>query len=152
MEFGDTFWVGLSFILFVAVVYKPVGRIITNGLDNRSQRIQEELEEALRLKEEAQALLSAYERNQKEVTAQASDIISHEEKEAARITNESKKALEESLNKRVQLSMEKIAAYEDSVMQEIRNHSVDIAIDTVRSIIEEHMQADIAEELVTKAV
>jgi hypothetical protein len=48
--------------------------------------------------------------------------------------------------------MEKIAAYEASVMQEIRNHSVDIAIDTVRSIIEEHMQADIAEELVTKAV
>jgi F-type H+-transporting ATPase subunit b len=108
MEFGDTFWVGLSFILFVAVVYKPVGRIITNGLDNRSQRIQEELEEALRLKEEAQALLSAYERNQKEVTAQASDIISHAEKEAARITNESKKALEESLNKRVHFQWKRL--------------------------------------------
>lgn len=152
MEFGASFWVGLSFILFVAAIFKPASKFILGALDGRTLRIQTELDEALRLKEEAQSLLSNYERNQKEMSAQASEIISHAEKEAARITEESTKALEDSLNKRVELSMQKIAAYEANVMQEIRNNAIDIAISTVRSIVMENMQGDVAEKLVSEAV
>lgn len=152
MAFDATFWVGLSFILFVAAIYKPVSKFVLNALDGRTRRIQAELDEALRLKEEAQSLLSTYERNQKEMSAQASEIISHAEKEAARITEESKQALEDSLNKRVELSMQKIAAYEANVMQEIRNNAIDIAISTVRSIVAENMHGEVAEKLVSQAV
>jgi len=56
------------------------------------------------------------------------------------------------LNKRVELSMQKIAAYEANVMQEIRNNAIDIAISTVRSIVMENMQGDVAEKLVSEAV
>ena len=152
MQFNESFWVGLSFILFVAAVYKPASKFILNALDGRHKRIQAELDEALRLKEEAQSLLSTYERNQKDMTTQASEIVSHAEKEAIRITEEAKQSLETSLNKRVELSMQKIAAYETAVMQEIRNNAIDIAISTVRSIIMENMHGEVAEALVSKAV
>lgn len=152
MELGAEFWVSLSIMLFVASIYRPVSRIIVKALDARSARIQHELDEALKLKEEAQALLSSYQRNQREVTEQSSDIIAHAEKEARRITEEATASLEESLNKRVEMAMQKIAAYESSVMQDLRNHAVDIAISTVRTIIQEHMSKEMAEELVNDAI
>ena len=69
--FGEAFWVGLAFIVFVAAIYRPVGKMMGAALDNRAQRIQEELEEAVRLREEAQALLAGYERQQNEAVKQA---------------------------------------------------------------------------------
>lgn len=146
------FWVGLSFILFVSLIFKPVGRIILAALDDRAVKIQSELDEAIRLKEEAQALLSSYQRKQKEVTQNAKDIIAHAEAETKRIAKQAEKDLEDSLNKRIEVSMQKIAAYEASILQDVRNNAVDIAISTVRSLVAESISKDVAEDLISKAM
>lgn len=152
MFHNPQFWVALSFVIFVAAAFKPVGKIIIAALDGRANKIQKDLDEALRLKEEAQALLASYQRKQKEAVEEADRIVKNAESEAARIIDEAEKNLEENLNKKIQLAMQKIATYEQSVMQEVRMNSIDIAIGTVRKLAKERLTAEISESLVNRAI
>ena len=152
MEFGQAFWVAVSFFLFVALVYKPVGSIIIKALDDRTSRIKDELGEALRLKEEAQALLASYQRRQKEVIEEAESILEEAEKETARIAKEASKDLDDALAKRVEVAMQKISNYEASVIQQVKNNSIDIAISTVRSLVADHLNKEVAEDLIGRAI
>jgi F-type H+-transporting ATPase subunit b len=57
------FWVAVAFVIFVGVlIYFGVNKMIVSALDQRAARIRSELDEARRLKEEAQALLAEYQR------------------------------------------------------------------------------------------
>ena len=82
--FDQTFWVALAFVMFIAVVYKPVSRKMAAALDARAEKIKQELDEAVRLREEAQALLAGYERRQNEALKEAEDILGHAREEAER--------------------------------------------------------------------
>ncbi len=152
MLHDPSFWVAVSFVVFIALVYKPVGNLIVDALDKRTLRIKNELGEALRLKEEAQALLASYQRKQKEMAEDAESIVAEAEAEAKRIAKESEQELDLALNKRVELAMQKIAAYEASVVQQVKDNSVDIAISTVRSIVMDTLNKEASEELIGKAI
>lgn len=152
MHFDQTFWVGLSFITFVLLVWKPLSRFLTNALDTRAERIQKELDEAQRLKEEAQSLLSSYQQKQTETLAEAEEIIRHAEEEAKRIITQAEETLEDSLNKRIELSMQKIASYESSVLRDVHNRIIDTTVNTVSQILSENLDKEISESLVEDAV
>jgi F-type H+-transporting ATPase subunit b len=152
MDFGPEFWVSVAFVIFVASVFKPVGKILVNALDGRALKIKNELGEALRLKEEAQALLASYQRKQREVVEEAESIIKEAEAEAKRIARDSEIELDNALNKRVEVAMQKIAAYEAAVIQQVKNNSVDIAISTVRAMVIDNINKDVAEGLITHAI
>jgi F-type H+-transporting ATPase subunit b len=147
-----TFWVAISFVLFAVLVFKPLGKFLSSTLDGRSLRIQTELNEALRLKEEAQALLSSYQRKHKEATDEAKKILKNAENESKRIAIEAESNLEESLNKKIQMAMQKISTYENSVMQEVRTNSIDLTISTVRNLIKENIDDAINDDLVINAL
>jgi len=60
-------WVAIAFVIFLAVLgYLKVHKMLIKGIDDRRDRIKAELDEARRLKEEAQALLAGYQRKQQE--------------------------------------------------------------------------------------
>lgn len=146
------FWVSLSFILFIVAIYKPASKIIVKSLDARSYKIQNELDEALKLKEEAQALLASYQRKQKEITQEAEKILASAHEESKRLLSEAEKNLEDNLNKKILVAMQKIASYENSVLQGIRLNSVDVTMTTIRKLIEENINSEMAEKLVRKAI
>ncbi len=152
MFHNPQFWVAVSFVIFVLAAFKPVGKIICAALDDRAAKIRKDLDEALRLKEEAQALLASYQRKQKEAVEEADRIVQNAEREATRIIAEAEKHLEDNLNKKIQIAMQKIATYEHSVMQEVRMNSIDIAIGTVRKLAKERLTAEISESLVNRAI
>lgn len=152
MAFDQTFWTGLSFVVFVALVIKPAGRFVINALDERTKKIENELGEALRLKEEAQALLASYQKKQKEVTEEAAMILEEAQAESKRIAKQAEKDLEESLNKRIETAMQKIASYENAILDQVKNNAVDIAVSTVRSLLIEHMNNEMADDLISHAV
>lgn len=152
MVFDQSFWVAVSFVIFVAAVYKPVGSFLTKALDDRAKKIKDDLGEALRLREEAQALLASYQRKQKEIAVEAKQIIEESEKEAKRILADSQTELDIVLNKRIQLAMQKIANYEAAAVQRVKNNAVDVAISAVRTIVIDKMNKDISENLIVDAV
>ena len=60
------FWVLISMAIFVIAVWKPASRAVTGMLDERAARIRSELEEARRLREEAEQLLAEYRQQQQQ--------------------------------------------------------------------------------------
>ena len=77
------FWVAVAFVAFLGVlVYFGVHEMMAKYIDQRRDRIKGELDEALRLKEEAQALLAQYQRKQRDAEKEAAAIIAGAQAEA----------------------------------------------------------------------
>jgi F-type H+-transporting ATPase subunit b len=151
--FGDAeFWVLLAVVIFFVVVWKPARRVIVGSLDARSQRIRDELDAAARLREEAQQALVAYQRRQREATAEAEQIVSHAKQEAERIAAQSLRDLEEALRRRQQLAQERIAQEEAKALAEIRAIAVDVAISAARQVIAASLDERCSAALIDQAI
>ena len=95
MEFlqDPAFWAAVAFVIFIAATAKPISRLLTAGLDKRADKIRSDLEEAEKLREEAQDLLASYQRKQRDALAEAAAIIAHAGEEAARLAAEAEHAV-----------------------------------------------------------
>ena len=81
---NSNFVVGVAFVAFLLVLWRfNVPAMLTKALDARAERIQEELDEARRIREEAQTLLASYEKKRKEMQDQAETIEEAAKREAA---------------------------------------------------------------------
>ena len=81
--YEDThFLVMVAFIITIALVGKTVYQKISAALDVRSEAIRTEIEEATRLREEAQELLASYERKQRDAAGEATEIAERARKES----------------------------------------------------------------------
>lgn len=129
------FWVLISMAIFVALVWKPASRTITGALDERAARIRADLDEARRLREEAERLLAEYRRKEREATADAEAIVAHAKEDAERIATQSARDLEQALQRRQLLAEERIAQAETKAVEEIRAVAVDVAIAAARDVI-----------------
>jgi len=128
-------WVLLAVVVFLIGVWKPARKIILGGLDARAARIRDELESARRLREESQEALAAYQKQQREVGAEAEVILTHARAEAERIAAQAARNLEETLERRQRLATERIAQEEAKALAEIRAITVDVAISAARQVI-----------------
>jgi F-type H+-transporting ATPase subunit b len=134
--FGDPeFWVLLAVLAFAVIVWKPVRRYIVGTLDERAMRIRGELDEARKLREEAEQLLAEYQAKQRAAAAEAQAIVAHAREEAERIAAQAARDLQQSLERRQRLAEERIAQAESKAMDEIRAAAVDVAIAAAREVI-----------------
>jgi F-type H+-transporting ATPase subunit b len=146
-------WVLVSFVLFLALlVYYKIPDKVVKALDNRADRIRTELEEARRLREEAQSILADYQRKRRDAEKEAEDIIAMARREAQFYAEESRKALNESLQRRVRLAEEKITRAEEQAVQDIRSQSADAAVAAAETIVVRELKGDSAGDLVTKGI
>jgi F-type H+-transporting ATPase subunit b len=129
------FWVAVAGLVFVVLVWKPARRAILGSLDARAVRISQELDEAHRLREEAEQLLADYQRREREAGAEAEAIVTHAKAEAERIAERGVRELEQSLQRRQHLAEERIAQAEAKALDEIRAIAVDIAIAAARETL-----------------
>ena len=133
------FWVLLAVAVFAVVVWKPARRAVVGTLDERAMRIQGELEEARKLRDEAEQLLADYRQKEREAEADAQAIIAHARDEAERIVAQSARDLQQSLERRQRLAEERIAQAEAKALDEIRAAAVDVAIAAAREVIVSEM-------------
>jgi F-type H+-transporting ATPase subunit b len=129
------FWVLLAVVVFAIVVWKPARRAVVGTLDERATRIRGELEEARKLRDEAEQLLADYRQKEREAAADAQAIIAHARDEAERIAAQSARDLQQSLERRQRLAEERIAQAEATALDEIRAAAVDVAIAAAREVI-----------------
>lgn len=150
--FGATFWVGAAFVVFIGVlIYYRVPGMLIRGLDERAQKIREELDEARQLREEAQALLANYERKQRDAMNEASQMIEHAMEEARREAAISAEKLEESIKRREESAVEKIALAEAQAEKEVREAAVEVAIEAATRVIARHVTGQRADDLIDEA-
>ena len=150
--FDQVFWVGVSFVTFLVLVYRPVSRALTQTLDARAAQISKELEEAVRLREEAQATLAIYQQKHAEITREAESILAHAKTEAARMRDEAKVRIEQSIATRTARAEEKIAQEEAKAVASVQQQVADIALRAAQEILTTSMQSDADAHLMDAAL
>jgi F-type H+-transporting ATPase subunit b len=137
MEFihDAEFWVLVAAVIFVIAVFRPLGRAITGGLDARAARIRSELDEARRLREEAEKLVAEYRTKQQAAMGEAETIVAHAKAEAERIAAQSARDLEAALERRQRMAEERIAQAEAKALDEVRATAIDVAIAAAHQVI-----------------
>jgi F-type H+-transporting ATPase subunit b len=147
------FWVAVSFFGFVAVVvYFQAPAMIAKALDERAARIKAELDEARRLREEAQALLSEYQRKRRDAVREADEIIALAREEAERLGKETRAALDETVERRMRATEAKIAQAEAQAVDEVRAAAADAAIRAAETVISKTMTAKMRAELIASGI
>lgn len=131
-----TFWAFVALVIFLALVfYLKVPATISKSLDERAVRIRNELEEARRLREEAQQLLAEYQRKRKEAEKEAGDIVAAAKREAGQLVEDAKKKTDEYVARRTALAEQKIGQAERDAVNEVRSRAVDVAVEAARSVL-----------------
>lgn len=137
---NSTFVVGISFVLFFALVfYLGVHKTIGAALDARAEKIKAELDEARRLREEAQTVLADFERKQQEVDGLAQGIIDKAKQDAEHAAEEAKAALARSIERRLKAADDQIASAESAAVKAVKDKAVAIAVASAREVIAEKL-------------
>jgi F-type H+-transporting ATPase subunit b len=147
-----TFWTAIAFVIFIVALFKPVKKALMAGLDSRIEQIRAEVEEAQRLREEAQTLLASYQRKQREAAQEAEDIVNQAKEDAALHRAEARKSMEEMLRRQEALAIGKIAQAEAAAVQEVREVAIDLAIAATEKILAEKVRGELSDRIVEKAI
>lgn len=140
---NSNFVVGIAFVVFLGILwYAGVPKKIAAALDKRAVRIKAELDEARRLREEAQTLLASYERKQKEAEAQVADIVAHARTEAEEAAEQAHKDLEMAIQRRLRGAEEQIQAAEDGAVRAVRDEAIKVATAAAGEAIAKSMTAE----------
>ena len=151
--FGSAeFWVAVAFVIFVGVLLRfGSGRGIA-ALDKRAADIKNELDEAIRLREEAQELLASYQRKQSDAEKEAADIIAHAEAEAGRLRAEAEEELTTTISRRTDAALAKIGQVEAQALAQVRETAVDIAVSAARKMLTDNLDETRGDVLIDDAI
>ena len=152
-ELDAEFWVAVAFVAFLGVlIYFGAHKMMVNYIDQRRDRIKAELDEALRLKEEAQALLAQYQRKQREAIEEAAAIIAGATAEAERMMAEAKAKMEEFIGRRSKMAETKIAQAEAQALADVRAAAAEAAVSAAQTILTQTVKGDVADRLIVKGI
>ena len=126
---NPTDWTAVAFVLFIIAIFKPAKNFILSGLDAKIEEIRSQVEEAEQLREEAQALLATYQRQQREALKEAGkEIVSRAEENASRMRTKAENDLDEAIKRQETLAHEKIAQAEAAAIARVQSMAVDLAV------------------------
>lgn len=147
-----TVWATISLVIFIGIViYFGVPKMVTKMIDARIAKIEEDLAEATRLREEAEALLVEYENKRAAAESEAEGIVTAAKEDAKRIAEEANVALTDLIARRTKAVEDKIAQAEAHAIGEVRARSADLAVEAARIVLNQQM-ATKGDELVSKAI
>ena len=127
--FSDvTFWVLISTICCVALIVKYTRQTILDSLDDRSDKIRQRLEDAERLRSEAQELLAQYQRKHRDAMKEADSIIAEAQQRVDQERRKAKQQLLESIKIHEEQAKQRIARVEEETLAEIKGKIADLAV------------------------
>jgi F-type H+-transporting ATPase subunit b len=146
-------WVAIAFVIFLGLLaYLGVHRKLVGALDQRRSRIKAELDEARRLKNEAQALLAEYQRKQHEAEREAEAIIASARTEAERLAAEAKSKMEDFVARRTKMAETKIAQAEAQALADVRSAAADAAVAAATKILGSTAKGQVADDLIARGI
>ena len=147
------FWVMIAFFAFIGLlIYYKVPGMVGKSLDARAAAIRHELEEARRLRDEAQSLLNDYQRKSRQAEEEAKSILEQAKRESDALAAETRKNLTESVERRTRLAEEKIARAEAQALAEVRASAVDHAIAAAEKILKSRTTGQTANTLIESSI
>ncbi len=153
MHLDATFFALVALVIFLGIVAYAGGfKSMGSGLDNRAQRIAKDLDDAARLRKEAEALLAEYKQKRIDAEKEAAGIIAQAKADAEEYAAETRRKLSETLDRRTRQAEQKIAQAEASAIKDVRNAATDMAIAAARSLIAETASGPKGADLIATSI
>lgn len=148
-----TAWVALAMAVFIVILLvRKVPAVITRLLDKRIAEIAARLDEAKRLRAEAEALRAEYARKIASVEAQAAEMIAHADEEAKALVAKAEADAAELVARRGKMAEDKIAAAERTALAQVRAKAADAATQAAAAIIAQKHDASADKALVDRTI
>ena len=148
-----TFWVAISFFIFIALlIYLKVPQKINISLSNQINEIKKELNEAEKLKVEAKNLLSNYENKIDKSKKETQTIINNAKKISDKNILENTKKYQQMNEERKKSTEQKISQMKENALKDIKNASIKISIKAVEHLIKNTIDKDKLERIYSKSL
>ena len=148
MIIDATFWVAISFFIFIGVlIYLKIPHKINNSLINQINEIKKELNEAEKLKVEAKNLLSDYESKIDKSKKETLEIVSLAKKDSEKTILEKTRKFHQIMEDRKRNVEQKIAQMKVDALKDIRNTSIKISVQAVEHLIKNSIDKNKLEKL-----
>jgi F-type H+-transporting ATPase subunit b len=149
----EVFWITVATVIFVMILfYAGAFRFILETLDARRARIQAELDEARRFREEAQQLVAVYRQKQQDAEHEAEALIVSAREEAERYAAEQKTRMDEFVTRRTALAESKIAQAEAQALADVRAAAADAAVAAAADILTQTARGKVADDLIERGI
>ena len=146
------FWVAVSFILFIAVIFNPVRKILTSSLDAQIKDIKNKIDEVESLKNEAQKALDELKDRETKVENEIQNLNLEAEKRIAELKNMSSSKLTDQIEKRKILAENKIEQLVRDTNNSIKNYISSVAIEATRNILLQNLSKDKKSALIEESI
>ena len=149
---SEQFWVLVAFVIFILAVFKPIKNIVSSNLDKKINEIKNNINEAEKLKSDAQFTLSETKKRQNEVKKEI-EKINLDIKEKIRLIEESsKRKFDEQIEKRSNLTTIKIEQMTRDAKNEIHNYIVETSLAAASNLLEKKLNDEERQKLINNSI
>ena len=153
MNIDATFWVAISFFIFIAgLIYLKIPQKVNNSLIDQISKIKNELEEAKKLKIEAKNLLSDYENKIDKSKKETQNIINLAKKNGEKNILEKTEKFHQLIEDRKKNIEQKITLMKENALKEIRNVSIKISLESVGHLIKNSIDKSKIEKFYSRSL
>ena len=146
--FDATFWVAISFVLFIILIlYKNVPKFVLNQIDIKISELKNKIDEAENLKSSSEKLLSNVQGKLEKSEKDRTEILRKAQKiseDEIVITTEK---MQRSLENKETAAFNKIKQAKNDAISQIKKEATEIAIETVKKVIIENLDIKKQEEI-----
>ena len=136
MVIDATFWVAISFIIFIGgLVYLKIPQKINEVLNNLILDIKNEIDESEKLRIEAKVMMDKAQNKLDTAQTISNDILEQAKKDSDNLVIEMNDRFHKSSEIKKNLAENKINQMKESALKEIKDVSIKIAVDSVKKII-----------------
>jgi F-type H+-transporting ATPase subunit b len=147
------FWVGAALVVFLALlVWVGVHKLVWKVLGDAGAKVQAQLDEAGKLREEAQALLARIQSEHANAERVAAEMLANAQAEAKRLEAEAKDKLAEQIKRRGELAERKIATAEAQATADVKAAAADLAAQMAEQVLATRIAGTKSDPLVDRAI
>ena len=150
MEFSQSTWVAIAFVTFFILVGKKGFSVLINILDKRKELVENEIEEAKKLKEQAQDELNASLKKQKVIINEIEDILTEAKEAAKKIKIDAEIKAAEIVKRKEEQAKQKINASETEIINQIKEIASKVVILSSEEYIKENINKNISKDIFSK--
>ena len=146
--FDATFWVAISFVLFVILIlYKKVPKFVLNQIDIKISELKNKIDEAENLKSSSEKLLSSVQGKLEKSEEDRAEILRKAQKISENEITITTEKMQRSLENKETAAFNKIKQAKNDAISQIKKEATEIAIETVKKVIIENLDVKKQEEI-----
>ena len=146
------FWVGVGLVIFLLIVLWKDRGAVTGMLDAKAVQVRANLDEAARLRAEAEALLATIRAERAEAERRSAQMLAEAQAEARRLEAEAREKLEEQLARRAQQAARRLALAETQAAQEVKAAAAAVAARTAELVLARRVAEGQADPLIDRGI